>query len=207
MSMFERAIAIPMPDGVRLIADHYFPKVDGMFPTILMRTPYGRDRAGGLLGVVHEFLCQRFAERGYHVIIQDARGRFDSEGEWEPFVDEQRDGLATIDWIARQPWFDGNLGMWGQSYGGYVQWAVAPDAPDYLRAIVPSITGSRINPYDGKAFALDGMIRWVFNLTRTGGLIERVIAETPRLFDPRFQERALKPAFDYLPILESEKSS
>lgn len=97
----ERGVAVPMPDGIRLIADHYFPKADGMFPTILMRTPYGRNEAGGVLGVLYVFFAQRFAERGYHVIVQDARGRFESEGAWEPFVDERRDGLDTLNWIAR----------------------------------------------------------------------------------------------------------
>ena len=117
----KRGIRIPMPDGIALVANHYFPKTVGEYPTILIRTPYGRDGRGLTLGLLHMFVSQRFAERGYHVLVQDTRGRFDSEGKWEPFVDEASDGRATLDWISRQLWFDGNLGMWGPSYEGYVQ--------------------------------------------------------------------------------------
>ena len=79
-----------------------------------------------------------------HVDMQTTRGRFDSEGESVPFVDERADGRATIEWIARQPWFDGRLGMAGPSYGGYVQWAAAADAPHELKAIVTHITTTRV---------------------------------------------------------------
>jgi putative CocE/NonD family hydrolase len=201
----ERGVRVPMPDGIALVADHYYPNARGAFPTILIRTPYGRDLRGTTLGILHMFVSQRFAERGYHVIVQDTRGRFDSEGEWEPFVNEARDGRATIEWIARQPWFDGNLGLWGPSYEGYVQWAVAADAPDYLKALLPSVTGSQINPYTGSAFGLDGMLRWLDNLHPRGGTLERLRTALNRFIDPRAQTRALAPAFAHLPIGEADQ--
>ncbi|MDE3089715.1 MAG: CocE/NonD family hydrolase [Chloroflexota bacterium] len=201
----ERGVRVMMPDGVALVADHYYPKARGAFPTILIRTPYGRDLRGTTLGILHMFASQRFAERGYHVIVQDVRGRFDSEGTWEPFVDESRDGRATLEWIARQSWFDGNLGMWGPSYEGYVQWAVAPDAPAYLKAILPNITGSQINPYTGSAFGLDGILRWLDNLNPPGSTMERLRASLERLVDPKAQARALAPAFRHLPIGEADR--
>jgi hypothetical protein len=196
----ERAIRVPMPDRVALVADHYFPKADEKFPTILIRTLYGRDLQGAVLGLLHVFSARRFAERGYHVVVQDTRGRFDSEGEFEPFVDEARDGRATLDWIARQSWFDGNLGMWGQSYEGYLQWAVAADAPDFFKAMLPSITGSQINPYVGSSFALDSILRWLDNLNLRENLLERFQVSLARLFDPDTQTRALASAFQHLPI-------
>jgi uncharacterized protein len=201
----EHGIRIPMSDGVGLIADHYFPKTRGEFPTILIRTPYGRDLRGTTLGILHMFVGQRFAERGYHVIVQDVRGRFDSEGEWEPFVHEAHDGRATLDWIARQSWFNGNLGMWGPSYEGYVQWAAAVDAPSFLKAIVPSITGSQINPYTGSAFGLSGMLRWIANLDQNGRDPRKIWTAIVRALNPQAHTRALAPAFDHLPLGESDK--
>ncbi len=198
----QRGFGILMDDGVLLAADHYAPQRAGQFPTILMRTPYGRN--GTLLGAIHNFAAQRFAERGYQVIVQDTRGRFDSEGEFVPFKDEARDGRATCDWIARQEWFDGNLGMWGQSYGGYVQWAVAPDAPEYFKAMVPSIAGSQLTPYTGSAFALEAMLRWIANLNQPGNAAQRVIASLIRIFDPSAQDRVVLPAANHLPIGEAD---
>ena len=146
----ERGLRVPMPDGVELVADRYHPRGPGRFPTILVRTPYGRKASGF-------FVSHRMAERGYNVLVQDVRGRFDSEGEFDVFAGEDADGRATIKWIADQPWFDGSLGLWGMSYLAYSQWAAAPDAPSFLKAIMPQIGGSRVYPifYPDGAFNLD----------------------------------------------------
>jgi uncharacterized protein len=146
----ERGLRIPMPDGVELVADRYRPRQPGGFPTILVRTPYGRKAFGF-------FVSQRMAERGYNVLVQDVRGRFDSEGDFDVFAGEDADSRATIRWIGNQPWFDGSLGLWGMSYLAYVQWAAAPDAPAFLKAIMPQIGGSRAYPiiYPDGAFNLD----------------------------------------------------
>lgn len=146
----ERGLRIPMPDGVELVADRYHPREPARFPTILVRTPYGRKASGF-------FVSHRIAERGYNVLVQDVRGRFDSEGEFDVFAGEDADGRATIRWISEQPWFDGSLGLWGMSYLAYTQWAAAPAAPSFLRAIMPQIGGSRAYPiiYPDGAFNLD----------------------------------------------------
>ena len=91
------------------------------------------------------------------MLVQDVRGRFDSEGEFDVFASEDLDGRATIGWIADQPWFEGPLGLWGASYLAYAQWAGAPDAPSFLRAIMPQIGGSRVQPifYPDGVFNLD----------------------------------------------------
>ncbi len=146
----ERGLRVPMPDGVELVADRYRPRESGRFPTVLVRTPYGRKATGF-------FVSRRMAERGYNVLVQDVRGRFDSEGKFDVFAGEDADGQATIRWISDQPWFDGSLGLWGMSYLAYAQWAAAPGAPSFLRAIMPQIGGSRAYPiiYPDGAFNLD----------------------------------------------------
>ena len=76
-------------------------------------------------------------DAGYALAVQDVRGRFDSDGEWHPYVHERRDGFDTVEWISEQPWCDGNIGMIGRSYVGYTQWRAAADRPRGLKAIVP----------------------------------------------------------------------
>lgn len=150
-----RGVPIALADGVTLVHDHYRPRTSERLPTILVRTPY--DRADFLAA----FWYHRFAERGYHVIVQDCRGRFGSSGSFEPFAHERADGLATIAWIGEQPWFDGRLGMWGASYNGFTQWAVA-DSPA-LRAIAPLNTSSDFHAsfFPGGSVTLDTLVSWI----------------------------------------------
>ena len=161
-----RGITIPMHDGVTLLGDHYTPKGERLYPTVLIRTPYGRGRDVGPTGILHDFIAQRFAERGYNVVVQDVRGCYESEGDFEPFTHEADDGRATLKWIEKQPWFNGVLGMWGPSYLGYVQWAVAGDAPLYLKAIVPVITGANIanTGFRDGSLSLDTILRWIIQI-------------------------------------------
>ena len=124
--------------------------------TVLIRTPYGRTIMGPL--------GRLYAERGYQVVVQSCRGTFGSGGEFVPVRNEQVDGQATLDWVAAQPWFDGRLVMWGASYLGMTQWAVAQDAPDFLRALSLQVTaanfrdsvvfpGRRLRARDGAGLA------------------------------------------------------
>lgn len=141
-------IRVVMPDSISLATDHYQPQPPNhketslRFPTVLIRSPYGRGQHGGPFGCLMRFVAFRFAERGYNVIIQDTRGRADSEGEFDPYFHEREDGLATLQWIANQPWYDGHIGLWGGSYLGIVQWVIA-DSP-FVQAIVPAITTSQL---------------------------------------------------------------
>ena len=157
-----RRIEITMSDGAVLVADHYSPSGWDKHPTILIRSPYGRRTKDSGFGMFLEFCGQRFAERGYNVIIQDVRGRFDSSGEFEPFLNEHDDGLETIAWIEQQSWFNGSIGLWGGSYLGLVQWVVASDAPS-VKALVPSITGSNLHRilYPDGALDLGLAMRWI----------------------------------------------
>ncbi len=157
-----REMRIPMYDGVSLAADYYGPHEPGRFPTILIRSPYGRNERAGIVGRVLAFCAHRFAERGYQVVIQDTRGRFDSWGRFDPLFAEKDDGLATLDWLAQQPWFNGILGTWGPSYLGIAQWAIAPQT-SAIQALAPSITSSQPHQiiYPDGAFDLGLAARWL----------------------------------------------
>lgn len=189
-----RGLPVPMPDGATLYADHMRPRAPGSYPTILIRTPYGRPSEAGPLAPLYGAPLL-FAERGYNVIVQGARGRFRSEGDFEPFVREREDGQATLAWVAAQPWFDGSLGMWGLSYYGYTQWAVAADAPPFLKALVPVITTSRFSGafYPRGSFTLESALRWTSYLRATGGRGAIDLATVGRLLSPR-REAALAAA-------------
>jgi putative CocE/NonD family hydrolase len=217
----ERDIALTMPDGVVLMADRYWPAIPDPYPTVLIRTPYGRGlEAPGITGRGMMLAARLFAERGYAVIAQTVRGRFDSGGAFDPRVHEPMDGRATMEWIAAQPWFNGALGMWGASYLGFVQWAVAADAPPYLKALVPAFTGARSAPryHPDGAFALLSTLEWLqvleggyFLGEANGGSGRRTwrafLAEwmaDARRRDPRRVTAALAPALLHLPLVESD---
>jgi putative CocE/NonD family hydrolase len=204
----ERNIPVPMPDGAHLLTDHYAPKAAGDMPTVLIRTPYGRGKEvtlgnGYALG---ELPAQRFAERGYHVIVQGARGCFDSEGMFSPHVNEAADGQATVDWISRQPWFHGVLGTWGPSYLGYMQWATAASTPPSLKAMVVMAASSEnlsVTHPDG-AFGLETRLRWSQGIASQSRLHRRPLwAKLAHRFFGG-EERRLQAAFIHLPLLEAD---
>ena len=97
-------VGVKMRDGVTLYADIYRPAREGKFPVLVIRTPYGTQREGVHAG------CFRFATRGYVVVNQDVRGRFESDGKWTPFFDEGKDGYDTIEWAAKQAWSKTSFG-------------------------------------------------------------------------------------------------
>ena len=150
-------VAVPMRDGVKLYADIYRPDRPGKFPVLVVRTPYGVQRDG-----VHEALI-RFAERGYVVVDQDVRGRYESEGQWEPFRNEANDGYDTIQWSARQAWSNGKVGTQGGSYLGHVQWRAASSSPPNLVTLFPAVASTSIYKnwaYFGGAFRLSFDYGW-----------------------------------------------
>ncbi|MFD5555985.1 CocE/NonD family hydrolase [Streptomyces sp. NPDC127068] len=126
---WQPGLAVPAADGSPLLTDHYFPRAPGDFPTLLVRSPYGRgvpwSPQYGLL----------FAEQGFHVVIQSCRGTGGSGGEFDLWRNEAADAQAAVAWLREQPWFTGRLGTVGPSYLGYVQWALALDPPPELKAM------------------------------------------------------------------------
>ena len=108
-------VRVPMRDGVTLSADIYRPDTTEPVPVILVRTPYDNGVAG------HVAAGKKWAQRGYAYVVQDVRGRGESDGEFYPLVTEANDGVDTIAWITRQPWSNKRVGMMGGSYLGWVQ--------------------------------------------------------------------------------------
>jgi putative CocE/NonD family hydrolase len=153
----EGHVAVPMRDGVKLYADVYRPRRDGRFPTLITRTPYGVQRDG-----MHEAVI-RFAQHGYAVVVQDTRGRYESEGAWDPFRNEANDGFDTVEWAAGQGWSNGKVGMHGGSYLGHVQWQAATMAPPHLTTIFPVLASTSIYHntfFHGGAFKLALAFGW-----------------------------------------------
>ncbi len=124
--------AVQARDGVRLSADVYLPAGDGPFPVLAARTIQDNQAPEAIEWV------PRFIEAGYAVVTQDCRGRFDSDGDWDPYVNETTDGHDTIEWISLQQWCDGNVGMFGSGYMGYAQTRAALGDIKVLKAIAPS---------------------------------------------------------------------
>ncbi|MBB4826455.1 putative CocE/NonD family hydrolase [Sporosarcina luteola] len=148
---------VKMRDGIHLATDVWLPEgADHAVPIIFIRTPYGK--------LLYENVYNHFIKRGYGVVIQDTRGRQDSEGKWLPMSKEREDGDDSLNWIASNSWCDGNIGMIGASYGGYVQWAAAASGNPHLKALISIVTaGSPFIDIPRKGGALvSGMLAWTF---------------------------------------------
>ncbi|QOC91168.1 CocE/NonD family hydrolase [Micromonospora craniellae] len=188
-----RDIPVRARDGVNLRTDHYRPDLMDA-ATVLIRTPYGR---GGPM----RLLCRLAAERGFHVVIQSCRGTFGSGGSFDPFVFERDDGLDTLDWLRRQPWWRGAFGMFGASYQGFVQWALAADAGPELRAMVAVATASttRDSTYAGESFALDTVLTWVELLQA------QTVPWLARQWELKRGQPRLAAALAHLPLVEADR--
>jgi putative CocE/NonD family hydrolase len=123
----ETKVPVPMRDGIKLAAEIFRPDAPGKFPVLMLHRYFreGADRG--------EF----FAPRGYVVALVDCRGRYDSEGTWVPYVNDPQDGYDAQQWLGRQPWSNGKIGTFGQSYNGFTQVMAAPLASPYLKCMVP----------------------------------------------------------------------
>ena len=124
--------AVSTRDGVRLSADVYLPAGDRPFPVLALRTIQDNQADDAIHWV------PQFIQSGYAVVTQDCRGRFDSGGDWEPYVNEVPDGHDMLEWISSQQWCDGNVGMYGSGYMGYTQTRAALGNSKALKAIAPS---------------------------------------------------------------------
>lgn len=126
---------VTMRDGVGLASDIYLPAGGGPFPTILTRMPYGKTEPYCYLPVIAAY----WVRKGYAAVVQDVRGKWASEGKFEPNLNrnEVPDGYDTIDWIARQPWSNGRVAMWGESYYGFTSYAGATSGHPALVCVAP----------------------------------------------------------------------
>jgi putative CocE/NonD family hydrolase len=191
----ERDLRVQMSDGVDLLADRYAPDGGDGLPVILIRTPYGR-RATAFR------LCgEIFAQRGYQVVVQSCRGTFGSGGTWLPFQTDREDGLATIAWLRRQPWFGGKVGMFGPSYTGFVQWAIAADCPEEIGALslVAAASRPRAMIYAGGGFALATNLAW----THVVGSQAKGLSDTRVMIG---RARKLRKACERVPLGEADRA-
>ena len=162
----EKDIMVPMRDGVGLATDAWIPADGGPGPALLVRLPYGKDMTA-LYG--NPLLPNVFTlvEAGYTVVYQDCRGTHRSGGDFVPMVNEPSDGADTVAWLLEQPWCDGNIGTFGPSYLGFVQWASAT-ASDGLKAIAPAVTTTdyyRAPWYgEGGALSLHAVQTWTVGM-------------------------------------------
>lgn len=148
----EKNVYVGMRDGVQLAVNIYRPDSEGKFPALLSLSPYGKEIQELLLppqllsesaiwdGVMEAGDTEYIVSRGYAHIIGDLRGTGYSEGEYVGLHSkhEGEDGYDLVEWIAQQPWCNGNVGMVGNSFFGEVQLFVASEQPPHLKAIFPA---------------------------------------------------------------------
>lgn len=167
----EKNLRVALRDGVQLATDVYRPAGDGQHPVVMLRLPYNKEQPA-LLFLAGDIL--RVAQAGYAVVVQDCRGTWASDGEFNPYFQEAEDGADAIAWAAAQPWSSGVVGMMGASYYGATQWLAATQAPPALKAIAPFITTDQYHEkwtYQGGAFQLGFILQWA---SATFGVAEAV---------------------------------
>jgi len=163
----KETVFITVEDSIRLGTDLYFPEGEGPFPCILVRLPYNMNG----IGESGENYIRSFLENGWVTILQDTRGKFESNGKYHPFKHERSDGLATVKWIRSQAWCNGKIAGWGGSYVGYTQWAIA----DQLDVITPTLTSANMYElvYPEGIYSLATALNWgLSNGSRTYNAVD-----------------------------------
>jgi len=173
--IIHHGVAATMRDSVKLVADIYQPEADAKFPVLLQRTPYNRAGAAESAAAM--------AAHGYVVIVQDTRGRFDSQGEFYPFRYESQDGYDAVEWAARLPYADGKVGMFGGSYVGATQMLAAMASPPHLVAIQPYVTASEY--YDGWTYQNGALMQWFASSWASGLATDTLRRKAGGLEDPK----------------------
>lgn len=144
------ADSVETSGGLKLATDIYLPDRNGVYPTLLVRTPYKKENVKNI--------ALHFIKQGYAVVVQDCRGKYGSEGEFYAFKDERVDGLKTIEWIKKQNWYNEKIAGYGGSYVGFTQWAVS----DQLDAVCAEMTGADVYDliYPQGLFSLATAFNW-----------------------------------------------
>ncbi|WP_176330253.1 CocE/NonD family hydrolase [Oceanobacillus rekensis] len=207
----EKNIPCQLSDGTILHSDVYRPNDEGMYPVLMLRLPYDKETPR----YYNEYLdVPRMVEAGYAIILQDVRGRFASEGEFYPFIHEGKDGYEAVEWAAKLPFSDGNVGLFGMSYHGYTQLAAAAEKPPSLKAIAPVMTMGDpfgdIPNIEGAPNAIGKFQTWVL-----GSIIEDQLKRSNQLDETKFQgylenmvERLFdKPADEWPPMKDLDPNS
>jgi uncharacterized protein len=131
-------VMVEMSDGIHIAIDVYLPDEERRYPAVLYFGPYRKDDFNTQCGS-GKGLARQFVDRGIPIIFADVRGTNGSEGITRLMWDsrEQRDGYELVEWIARQPWCNGNVGMTGTSYGFFTSLLTAALRPPHLKTVVP----------------------------------------------------------------------
>ncbi len=185
---------VPMRDGIHLATSVYRPEGVGPWPVILTRTPYGKDVMYG--PATH----RDYLQHGYVRVVQDVRGKFKSEGKYAAFVDDMEDGYDTVEWIAKQPWSNGKVGMVGPSAMGIASNLAAMAAPPHLTtAFVNVAQGSsfRYSTYPGGVFLKNLNEEW---LRRQGVPPADVPRPIIRTYDDDARKRDIRNYLDKINI-------
>lgn len=181
----------PMRDGVKLVSDIWLPKQKGKYPVIIIRTPYGRSAAN----MNYTDMGEYFAGQGYVFMVQDVRGKGDSQGNFNFLFQEGPDGYDTIEWAAKQSWSNGKIGMMGSSYMGTAQWLAAREKPPHLVCIAPTSAYGRYMqeiPSIGGVFHMGWALPWT-------------LQNNGRNPDLNTHKINLTTAFDHRPLINADK--
>ena len=147
---------VPMRDGVKLATGIFLPEGNGRWPAVLVRTPYGKNTQATSNAL--------WTARGFVLVVQDCRGKFQSEGEYKPFVDDGTDGYDTVEWVAKQSWSNGKVGMFGASAMGITTNLAAMMNPPHLTAGFVMVARSSIysqSAFMGGAYRKELNDRWL----------------------------------------------
>jgi len=170
----------------------------GPFPTVIIRTPYGRKE---------DFGQNWLAERGFAVLVQDTRGRFSSDGDFVPVKDEREDGAATLAWVKQQPWCNGRVGVTGVSYLGFTAWATIGAAGEEVDAAVIIISQARVKPAimhrDG-AFSFELGMLWLYLVLNLMVDAEQDPISFPKKAIAGWWNGTLEKATMHLPLCETD---
>jgi putative CocE/NonD family hydrolase len=192
-------VPIKMRDGLVTRADVYRPRKEGRHPVLLQRTPYDKG-IGGFANLTMRPI--RAVSRGYAVVIQDVRGRWNSEGRFDPFRQEIDDGYDSVEWCGTQPWSNGKVGMYGGSYVGATQWLAAASGAPHLKCIYPALTAANYYEewfYRGGALQLSFVESWCVNSFCATELFRRGRKdEAEKMLDVR--DAMAEKVFDHIPV-------
>lgn len=205
----ESGAVLTLTDGTRLVSDIYRPAADGPspgpWPVLLMRQPYGRDIASTVVYAHPSW----FARSGFMVVVQDVRGRGDSDGDFYTFRNEIEDGRQTVRWAASLPGANGRVGMYGFSYQGSTQLLAALGRPPELRALAPHMTAFDLYSgwfYRGGLLQLSTSVSWANQMLREDSR-RRACASEAEL-DLSFQNTGrltgLLPTRDVQPLVNAD---
>ncbi len=188
----DRRVSFSARDGIELASDVFHPQGLDKTPTILVRIPFSKTLTNSLFANI---IGRFWAERGYTVVIQGTRGRYESGGKYEPLFHEREDGLETLRWLAKQKWYNGKIGMWGGSYFGFTQWSIADQIDPGPAGLMIQIASSRFYDmfYPGGAFSLESALNWA-----AGSYGEK---------DVSVQSESLRRGYQAFPLIEADDRS